>query len=265
MLCQKTFTQLSLGGEVERSAANPPPSEKRQPPEETASSAADLKSYKRHRKWVEANRERNREHALNWYYRNREESRRRSKIRYQKNRESILLKNRTDANLKARRKEWYRNNAEKVKAKVRARSQTPEGRAYARKYQSRRRKENPQVHFMNWLRGSVNRILRDQVQKKTGRTIEYIGCTPTELRAHIESQFTEGMKWEIPRPWDVDHIVPVSLFDVSDPEEAKCACNYKNLRPMWRMPNKYKAASLPSPLPPWLPPHIAARIMARNP
>lgn len=240
--------QLSLegaGGKLEAP-------QKPQQPEGTVRSEAGQKQYERHKRWVQANLDKAREHARNWYHRNKADVaiRRRGKKQKPSSRES--------------RRRFYLRHAERLKAKSRAFSQSERGRAYAAKYQRLRRKENPRVHFMNWLRGSINRSLREQGAKKLHRTLEYVGCTSLELRRYLEGQFTAGMTWNIPRSWDVDHIVPVTAFDLNDEEESMLANNFRNLRPLDRMENKHKSDTIPDPLPSWLPLHIQERIKLRR-
>ena len=165
--------------------------------------------------------------------------------------------------VKMRRRKRYAETAEKWRMKQRMRAASPSGKAYAREYQRRRRRTNFNVHFMNWLRGAINRCLREQGQKRIGRTCKYIGCTPNELIVHLEAQFQPGMSWAIPRTWDVDHIIPSSLFDFSNEDEAFWAFNYRNLRPFDRQKNKIKSNKLPDQLPSWLPSDIAERIKSR--
>lgn len=158
----------------------------------------------------------------------------------------------------------YRRWGHIIRLKVRDFARSEHGKKWAKEYQARRRRENPQVRFLNWLRGSINRDLRRQSAKKGGRTESLIGCTFDELRRHIEAQFTNGFSWENRSEWDVDHFIPVTAFDLTDPEEQRWAFNYRNMRPMGRTPNRSKSDTIPSPLPPWLPAHIAQRILARQ-
>src|ERR1035437_2314576 len=146
--------------------------------------------------------------------------------------------------------------------KVRDFAKSPRGREYVRQYQSERRKI-PQFHFLNWLRGDINRSLRRQSATKSGRTESLIGCSFAELRSHLEAQFTNGFSWANRSAWDVDHVIPVSAFLLSDPEEQRWAFNWKNMRPMVRLANKQKSDTLHSPLPSWLPAPVASRILRR--
>jgi hypothetical protein len=75
--------------------------------------------------------------------------------------------------------------------------------------------------------------------QKTGHTIELIGCSVDELKSHLQKQFTTGMSWENygKGGWDIDHIIPCSFFDFTDPEQQKKCCHYSNLQPMWHIEN----------------------------
>ena len=81
---------------------------------------------------------------------------------------------------------------------------------------------------------------------KTGDEYEPVwnicGYTVAELRKHIERQFAKGMTWakfcagEI----DIDHIVPLRLFDLTERDGVKQAWALTNLRPAWPNVNNAK-------------------------
>lgn len=140
---------------------------------------------------------------------------------------------------------------------------SPRGKEYYRQYQSERRKK-PHWHFRNWLYGDINRSIRRQNATKSGRTESLIGCTISELMKHLESQFTNGFSWQNRSTWHIDHLVPISAFNLDDPEEQRWAFNWRNLRPMDPKLNQSKSDKIPNPLPDWLPSHIASRIFERS-
>jgi len=41
--------------------------------------------------------------------------------------------------------------------------------------------------------------------------------------------------------WELDHIQPLSSFDLSDPKQLREACNYVNLQPLWKEEHKAKS------------------------
>ena len=40
----------------------------------------------------------------------------------------------------------------------------------------------------------------------------------------------------------IDHIKPLALFDLTDPEHVKVACQYTNIQPLWWYDNLNKGA-----------------------
>jgi len=68
------------------------------------------------------------------------------------------------------------------------------------------------------------------------------------LIAHLESKFQEGMSWENygKNGWHLDHIIPLSAFDLTDPEQLKIACHYTNIQPLWARDNLVKSNKIPN-------------------
>ena len=73
---------------------------------------------------------------------------------------------------------------------------------------------------------------------------DFAGYSTGQLKAHLEAQFTKGMDWEKFREGKIhiDHIVPVSSFDLSNPDELKSAWAITNLRPLWARDNLIKSS-----------------------
>lgn len=95
------------------------------------------------------------------------------------------------------------------------------------------------------LRQNLSRRIRCALQgtAKSEATIKMIGCSVERLRQHLESLFQDGMTWENYglRGWHIDHIRPVSSFDLSLPEEQQKAFHYSNLQPLWAEDNMKKS------------------------
>ena len=79
---------------------------------------------------------------------------------------------------------------------------------------------------------------------KSANTLELIGCSVDELKSHLESLFSEGMTWDNygKGGWEMDHIKPCSLFNLSLSEDQQACFNYKNIQPLWRKENRKKSA-----------------------
>ena len=72
-----------------------------------------------------------------------------------------------------------------------------------------------------------------------------IGCSADCLKRHLELLFTEGMGWHNSGDWEIDHFYPLSAIG-SDPPwlDIAAVCNYRNLRPVWKLANRSKRASV---------------------
>ncbi len=89
-------------------------------------------------------------------------------------------------------------------------------------------------------------LIRDAL-KRNGRSFkfeDFAGYTTKELRDHLERQFTKGMSWQKFRDGEIhiDHIVPLSSFDLHVPDELRRAWAITNLRPLWARDNLEKSA-----------------------
>ena len=116
-------------------------------------------------------------------------------------------------------------------------------RAYARQKYKKYAKDPKKK-----LRKSISCLMRYSLHKKglskNGMSWEkLIGYTTSELKDHLESQFTEGMTWDNHGKWHIDHIIPISFFQFtsSDDVEFKMCWRLENLRPMWAMDNIMKS------------------------
>ena len=130
---------------------------------------------------------------------------------------------------------WKINNKDQVLAKQHAYHQAI--------YKNRRRHLlaiNPAEKLKKQLRNRLLYALSGR-QKKSS-TITYLGASIDVIRAHIERQFKPGMTWKNwgLRTWHIDHIEPLSWFNLNDEEERKRAFHYTNLQPLWATENLKK-------------------------
>lgn len=98
-----------------------------------------------------------------------------------------------------------------------------------------------QKRLKNDLNFRISTVLRSRVwayiknNKKTGSVIRDLGCSIDELKIHLENQFRDGMNWDNwgLHGWHIDHIKPLSKFDLQNRDEFLKACHYTNMQPLW--------------------------------
>lgn len=95
------------------------------------------------------------------------------------------------------------------------------------------------------IREHVRQAVKYSNVAKEHPSIKYLGCSVEEFKAHIESQFVEGMSWDNhsrgEECWHLDHIKPLAtLKDISDIDALKEICHYTNYQPLWEKDNLTK-------------------------
>ena len=95
------------------------------------------------------------------------------------------------------------------------------------------------LYLVKLQRNQLRRLFKKtDVVKKTKPSIEYLGCSSDYFINYIEKQFEEGMNWN---NIHLDHIKPVSKFNLDDEEEFLQCCNYKNFQPLLAKDNLEKS------------------------
>jgi hypothetical protein len=151
--------------------------------------------------------------------------------------------------IKRRRTKQRTDNHESVLEKRREYSERNRARinAWASQYCAKRKQVDIPYRILHNTRTRI--AIASRGSRKSDRTIKLIGCTASELKKHLESQFTKGMTWKNygRKGWHVDHICPCALFDLSDPEQQKICFHYTNLQPLWASDNSKKGARMEFP------------------
>lgn len=95
------------------------------------------------------------------------------------------------------------------------------------------------------IRVNLRHRIRAKVRAPHGLYDPLIGCASTELRRHLETQFTGRMSWEnYGKFWVVDHILPLASFNLQDERQRKIACHFTNLQPLTHARNSAKSAKM---------------------
>jgi hypothetical protein len=108
-------------------------------------------------------------------------------------------------------------------------------RKYLKEYKIQRMQTDINFRLCVLLRSRLNSILKGKA--KAGSAIKDLGCSLEYLKRHLESLFQPGMTWENKGKWHIDHIIPLSLFDLEDRNQLLKACHYTNLQPLWARDN----------------------------
>ncbi len=90
------------------------------------------------------------------------------------------------------------------------------------------------------LRSRINSAIKGGY--KNGSAVRDLGCSIEELKNYLQSKFQEGMSWDNwgKTGWHIDHIKPLSSFNLEDRKELLKACHYTNLQPLWYVDNLKK-------------------------
>lgn len=175
--------------------------------------------------------------AREWVEKNKDYCRSASRKSYAKHREKRLSENRAQYRAKredrlAWNKQWVANNKDRV-------------REYHRDYAKSRRLEDPLFMLTGRCRARVTDAFRRGALGKAGftkksKTLDLVGCTWEDLKAHIESLFLDGMTWENRSEWHIDHIKP--LASAKSEDDIRRLFHYTNLRPLWKLDNMKKGS-----------------------
>jgi len=93
------------------------------------------------------------------------------------------------------------------------------------------------------LRSRVRKVVK-RAQRYSEHTLDWLGCTPLELIAHLEKQWQRGMSWSNygcgVGQWSIDHIRPCASFDLLRADHRAACFHYTNLQPLWHIDNILK-------------------------
>lgn len=112
--------------------------------------------------------------------------------------------------------------------------------------ESRRKRvaEDPALRLNLSMGANIRHSLKSN---KNGRHWEtFVDYTQKKLRDHLKSQFKDGMTWENYGKWNIDHKIPISIFNINGVKSKgfkKCWA-LGNLQPLWANDNFVKGNKL---------------------
>jgi hypothetical protein len=178
-----------------------------------------------------------------WYILNKERIKALNKIWREKNKDKIkndqiAYRQANKEKIRFKRKLFYEKNKDRLAEK--SKNYRKINRDKVNLYTNNLRRSNVQFRLAHNLRARLRDSLKNNY--KSGSAVKNLGCSLEELKTHLESKFQPGMNWDnwSSNGWHIDHIKPLSSFDLSNKDELLKACHYTNLQPLWAKDNLIK-------------------------
>ena len=140
--------------------------------------------------------------------------------------------------IKEYEKKYRENNKDSLKFKEKKYRENNKYKIAKRKREYH--KNNVNSRISSNIRSRIYKYLKTD---KPDSPIKALGCSINELKQHLELKFSDGMTWNNygKDGWHIDHIKPLSLFDLTDRQQFIEACHYTNLQPLWAKDNILKS------------------------
>jgi hypothetical protein len=160
-------------------------------------------------------------------------------------------------NERARNREYKKNNKEKVEKKRKEYLQKNQEsirisrREYYKKYYSENRdKLNKYLRDYRHktpyikIRDALSNRIKNCV-KKDKSTLDYLGVGMDVVIEWIEFNFTDEMIWDnYGKVWNIDHTIPVNLFNAEEELDIEICFDWRNLMPKYVLSNLKKRSKL---------------------
>ena len=166
------------------------------------------------------------------------------KTYYRKNKDKVKVQQKSWRSLnkekiKIQKKSWRVLNKDKIK--IQKKVYAKNNRNKINKYFDKKRKTDIQFKLGILLRSRLREALKGNF--KSGCAVKDLGCSINELKTYLESKFLSGMSWRNHGiyGWHIDHIKPLSSFNLNDRKQLLSACHYTNLQPLWAKDNLSKS------------------------
>ena len=140
---------------------------------------------------------------------------------------------------------WYEQNKQNSKEyhKQWRTENVNKWRKTKRDYERNRKARDPIYKLINNFRTAIYQVLKENNVQKNGHYFNILKYSPENLIEHLESKFKDNMTWDNYGEWHVDHIKPISLFqitEIGDNEFMSC-WSLENLQPLWGEENIRKS------------------------
>ena len=155
-------------------------------------------TLRKNAKWIEENKENHCQSKKKWLAENKDRVKQWHKKHYQENKDKY----------QKQQKEYYVKNKKKH-------------RRWMNEYEKKRYSEDPIFRTMKNLRDQMRRL----GDYKNDSTIKIVGCSPKEFWKMNGSPSSEELK-----SLHIDHIIPLSWFDMTNEDHVRVASHHTNLQ-----------------------------------
>tara|TARA_B100001057_G_C22586855_1_gene847394 strand:+ start:66 stop:821 length:756 start_codon:yes stop_codon:yes gene_type:complete len=100
---------------------------------------------------------------------------------------------------------------------------------------------DPIFRAKEFIKSRLKRIIKQKNVYKPVAFQKAFGIDFKGFKKYIEEQFTLGMTWSNYGKWHLDHIIPLSSFDLSDENDFNRCNHYTNFQPLWAEDNLKKS------------------------
>lgn len=115
----------------------------------------------------------------------------------------------------------------------------PENKERRNLRKKERKVKEPQFKTVESLKTRIHEVLRGYKNCSSSKLLD---CTRTQLYTWLAYNFTDDMNWDnYGLYWHIDHVVPISRFNVLNTTEQNLCFNWSNLRPLKKEFNMSKS------------------------
>lgn len=98
-------------------------------------------------------------------------------------------------------------------------------------------RDDPKEKFKRYVRTRIYNCLK---RNKNKRSVDYLGCSNEEYFNYIMSYNKDFTIENYGKIWHIDHVIPISKFDMSNNNDTKLAFNWRNTMPLYYKDNLRK-------------------------
>ena len=162
---------------------------------------------------------------------------------YQKNKKRIKRINKAYAREKYALDKKFREKRHKAYAAYYRKNKNKVNKRQ-RKYYHRKYGKDVQFTLKKTVTARIRMALKAQGATRAYSYNVLIGCSYPTYQRYLRKKFHPGMRWKDHKliGWQIDHIRPVSSFDLNKCKNQLKAFNYKNTQPLPAKENYKKAA-----------------------